>query len=88
MRRLLRSVERPLLVAGGGVVLAGATGELRLLAERLGAAATATPMGLGIVSTDDPGFFGHGGLIGGEPVIIPPWRASPRWAGPPSAPEW
>ena len=67
--RLLRSAERPLLVAGGGVVLAGATGELRLLAERLGAAATATQMGLGVISTDDPGFFGHGGLIGGEGVM-------------------
>ena len=67
--RLLRSAERPLLVAGGGVVLAGATGELRLLAERLGATATATQMGLGVVRTDDPGFFGHGGLIGGEGVM-------------------
>ena len=67
--RLLRSAERPLLVAGGGVVLAGATAELRALGARLGAAATATQMGLGVVPTGDAGFFGHGGLIGGEGVM-------------------
>ena len=67
--RLLRSAERPLLVAGGGVVLAGATAELRALGARLGAAATTTQMGLGVVPTGDPGFFGHGGLIGGEGVM-------------------
>ena len=67
--RLLRAAERPLLVAGGGVVLAGATAELRHVGMRLGAAVTATQMGLGAVRTDDPGFFGHGGLIGGEPVM-------------------
>ena len=67
--RLLRSADRPLLVAGGGVVLAGATAELRALGARLGAAATTTQMGLGVVPTGDPGFFGHGGLIGGEGVM-------------------
>jgi thiamine pyrophosphate-dependent acetolactate synthase large subunit-like protein len=67
--RLLADAERPLLVAGGGVVLADAATELRRLAARLGAAATATQMGLGAVSSADPGFFGHGGLIAGEPVV-------------------
>jgi acetolactate synthase-1/2/3 large subunit len=66
---LLRDAARPLLVAGGGVVQADAVGELRGLARRLGAATTATQMGLGAVSTLDSGFFGHGGLIGGEGVM-------------------
>jgi thiamine pyrophosphate-dependent acetolactate synthase large subunit-like protein len=66
---LLLSAERPLLVAGGGVVLAEATVAFRKLAERLGAAATATQMGLGAVRTDGPSFFGHGGLVGGEGVM-------------------
>ena len=66
---LLAGAARPLLVAGGGVVLGDAVGELRRLAARLGAAATATQMGLGTVSSADPAFFGHGGLIGGEPVL-------------------
>ncbi len=67
--RLLADAARPLLVAGGGVVLADAAPELRRLAARLGAAATATQMGLGAVSSVDPGFFGHGGLIAGGPVL-------------------
>ena len=66
---LLRDAERPLLVAGGGVVLADGVADFRRLSERLDAAATATQMGVGTVSTADPGFFGHGGLIGGEAVM-------------------
>jgi acetolactate synthase-1/2/3 large subunit len=66
---LLRGAERPLLIAGGGAVSAGASVELRALAERLGAAATATQMGLGAVSSESPWFLGHGGVIGGEALI-------------------
>jgi len=67
--RLLADARRPLLIAGGGVVLAGAAPEFRRLARRLGAAATATQMGLGAVPTDSHGFFGHGGLVGCEGVV-------------------
>lgn len=66
---LLVAAERPLLIAGGGVSVSGAAGEFRTLAERLGAAATATQMGLGCVSTDSPTFFGHGGVVGGAAVV-------------------
>ncbi|HEY1777196.1 MAG TPA: thiamine pyrophosphate-binding protein [Solirubrobacteraceae bacterium] len=66
--QLLARAERPLIIAGGGVVAADATSELRAVVGRLGAAATATQMGLGVVSSDSPEFFGHGGLIGGEAV--------------------
>jgi thiamine pyrophosphate-dependent acetolactate synthase large subunit-like protein len=66
---LLRGAERPLLIAGGGVVAADAAGEFRALAEQLAAAATSTQMGLGTVSTESPWFFGHGGVVGGEAVV-------------------
>ncbi|HLH68930.1 MAG TPA: thiamine pyrophosphate-binding protein [Candidatus Dormibacteraeota bacterium] len=67
--RLLAGAERPLLIAGGGAAAAGATAEFRELARRLGAAATATQMGLGVVDSTGPRFFGHGGVIGGPAVL-------------------
>jgi thiamine pyrophosphate-dependent acetolactate synthase large subunit-like protein len=66
---LLLAAERPLIIAGGGVMLADAADELRAVRDALGAAATATQMGLGTIATDDPHFFGHGGVIGGEAVV-------------------
>lgn len=66
--QLLEAAERPLLIAGGGVALADAGEAFRALALHLGAAGTATQMGLGAVSTASPAFFGHGGIIGGEAV--------------------
>ncbi|HEY7632747.1 MAG TPA: thiamine pyrophosphate-binding protein [Thermoleophilaceae bacterium] len=66
---LLAAAERPLLIAGGGVSVSDSAAEFRALAERIGAAATATQMGLGCVSTDSPAFFGHGGVVGGEAVV-------------------
>ena len=43
--RLIARWQRPLLLAGGGVITAGATLPLRALAERLGAAVVHTAMG-------------------------------------------
>lgn len=62
---LIAAAERPLLIAGGGVARARAEREARAL----GLPITATQMGLGVVSTEDPGFFGHGGLVGGDAVL-------------------
>jgi acetolactate synthase-1/2/3 large subunit len=50
----LRAARRPLLVAGGGVVSAGAEAELRALARRLGAPVLTTVMGRGAIGEDDP----------------------------------
>ncbi|HMH49842.1 MAG TPA: thiamine pyrophosphate-binding protein [Candidatus Acidoferrum sp.] len=50
----LRGARRPLLVAGGGVVSAGAEAELRALAQRLGAPVLTTVMGRGAIGEDDP----------------------------------
>lgn len=52
--RRLRAARRPLLVAGGGVVSAGAEAELRALAQRLGAPVLTTVMGRGAIAEDDP----------------------------------
>jgi acetolactate synthase-1/2/3 large subunit len=52
--RRLRVARRPLLVAGGGVVSAGAETELRQLAQRLGAPVLTTVMGRGAIGEDDP----------------------------------
>lgn len=62
---LLAGAQRPLVIAGGGVARSGAEVEVRAL----GFATTATQMGLGIVSTEDPRFFGHGGLIAGDATL-------------------
>jgi acetolactate synthase-1/2/3 large subunit len=63
---LLRDARRPLIVAGGGVVVSGAEAVIRELAQRLRAPVVATQMALGVVSTDSPHFVGHGGIIGGD----------------------
>jgi acetolactate synthase-1/2/3 large subunit len=51
--RRLRHAERPLIVAGGGVVTAEAGGELLALARRLGAPVITTVMGRGAIAEDD-----------------------------------
>ncbi|MFN2226742.1 MAG: thiamine pyrophosphate-binding protein, partial [Anaerolineae bacterium] len=51
---LLLRAERPVLVAGGGVVAAEAWGELRDLAEFLGAPVVTTMMGKGAFPEDHP----------------------------------
>jgi thiamine pyrophosphate-dependent acetolactate synthase large subunit-like protein len=55
--RLARA-ERPLIVAGGGVIAAEAWDELRALAGRLGAPVITTVMGRGAVPEDDPLWLG------------------------------
>jgi thiamine pyrophosphate-dependent acetolactate synthase large subunit-like protein len=56
--RLLAAAERPLLVAGGGVVSAGAGAELLAVARRLGAPVITTVMGRGAISEADPLWHG------------------------------
>ena len=51
--RLLRAAKRPLVLAGGGVIAAGAETELRALARRLDAPVLTTVMGRGAISERD-----------------------------------
>jgi thiamine pyrophosphate-dependent acetolactate synthase large subunit-like protein len=65
---LLSKASRPLIVAGGGVVVAEAQALVRDLARKLGAPVIPTQMALGVVASNSPAFIGHGGLISGEAV--------------------
>jgi thiamine pyrophosphate-dependent acetolactate synthase large subunit-like protein len=56
--RYLARARRPLLVAGGGVIAAGATAELEALARRLGAPVITSVMGRGAISEADPLWLG------------------------------
>lgn len=76
---LLRGAERPVLVAGGGVRLAGAYGELAELADRLGAPVATTAAGKGCYpETGDwaLGVMGNFGtplanaVVGGADVVL------------------
>jgi len=62
--RLLDGAERPLIVAGQGVVLAGAEGELLALAERTGVPVATTLLGLGAFPSRHPLSVGMVGMHG------------------------
>jgi thiamine pyrophosphate-dependent acetolactate synthase large subunit-like protein len=55
---LLRAAKRPLIVAGGGVISAGASAELVALARRLGAPVVTSVMGRGSIRETDPLWLG------------------------------
>jgi acetolactate synthase-1/2/3 large subunit len=54
----LREAKRPLIVAGGGVISAGASAELAALAHRLGAPVITSVMGRGAIPETDPLWLG------------------------------
>jgi acetolactate synthase-1/2/3 large subunit len=62
--KLLAEAARPVIVAGGGVIAAGAWDELRGLAEFLGAPVVTTMMGKGAFPEDHPLAGLHGGSKG------------------------
>jgi acetolactate synthase-1/2/3 large subunit len=61
---LLSKARRPVIMAGGGVVAADASGELVRLAELLMAPVTTTLMGKGVIPSDHPLFAGLCGMHG------------------------
>jgi acetolactate synthase-1/2/3 large subunit len=63
---LVTLAERPLIYAGGGVVLSNASGELVRLAEQLMIPVTTTLMGLGAIPGDHPLNLGMLGMHGTE----------------------
>ncbi len=66
--RILRSARRPLLIAGGGLTLAGAAEQFRQLALRLQAPALATQMGNGAIAGGAADFLGMAWVCGGDAV--------------------
>ena len=61
---LLVQAERPVILAGGGVILSGAEAELRALAEHLGACVVSTMQGKGAFPEDHPLYAWHMGANG------------------------
>ena len=64
--RLLRGAERPLIVAGGGVIYSEATAALAAFAGRHGVPVVETQAGKGALSWDDPWNAGPVGATGGS----------------------
>ncbi|NLU66994.1 acetolactate synthase large subunit [Streptomyces sp. HNM0574] len=62
--KLLAESRRPVLYVGGGVLKAGATAELKVLAELTGAPVTTTLMGLGAFPDSHPQHLGMPGMHG------------------------
>jgi len=61
---VLVNADRPLILAGGGVISAEATEELRYLAEFLGAPVVTTLMGKGAIQDNHPFCLGMAGMHG------------------------
>jgi len=69
---LLANAERPIIIAGGGVISAGASSELVALAELLQAPVSTTLMGKGCIPEDHPlslGLLGMHGTIASNLLV-------------------
>lgn len=62
--QMILSAERPMVYAGGGVILSNASAELTELVDMLGAPCTNTLMGLGAFKASDNKFLGMPGMHG------------------------
>jgi acetolactate synthase-1/2/3 large subunit len=62
--QMIWEAKRPFVYAGGGIVAAEASDELRELVELIGAPAVCTLMGLGALSSDHPNFISLPGMHG------------------------
>jgi acetolactate synthase-1/2/3 large subunit len=62
--QLVTEAERPLIYAGGGILAAGASAELREFAEKADSPAVITLMGLGALPSNHPNFISMPGMHG------------------------
>ena len=62
--RLLKNAKRPLILAGGGVRIAGAEAKLLEFATKMNVPVTTTVMGKGVMPEDHPLFVGNCGMHG------------------------
>ena len=65
---LIMESRAPIMILGGGVILSGATAELRALAEYLSIPVLMTYMGKGGLPYDHPLNAGHAGIQVGQPI--------------------
>ncbi|MDR0910899.1 MAG: biosynthetic-type acetolactate synthase large subunit [Spirochaetaceae bacterium] len=69
---LMQSAKRPLLFAGGGVIISGANDELKTFAERLGAPVALSLMGIGAMPANHPlctGMIGMHGTVASNKAV-------------------
>src|SRR5579862_8211016 len=62
--QMIWEARRPMVYAGGGIIAAGASDDLRELVERIDAPAVCTLMGLGALSSAHPNFISMPGMHG------------------------
>ena len=62
--KLLKSARKPLILAGGGIISAGAQAELLEFVEKMRIPVVTTIMGKGAVPTDHPLYVGNSGMHG------------------------
>lgn len=62
--KLLKSAQKPLILAGGGILISKAEDELLKLAEKMRIPVVTTVMGKGAVPTDHPYYIGNSGMHG------------------------
>ena len=65
---IISSAKRPLIYAGGGVIISGAGDKLRAFAEKLKAPVACSMMGLGAIPSAHPLFLGMIGMHGSAAV--------------------
>jgi acetolactate synthase I/II/III large subunit len=61
---LINNAKRPYILAGQGILLSGATEELRALSEKTGIPVASTLLGLGAIPTNHPNYVGFLGMHG------------------------
>jgi acetolactate synthase I/II/III large subunit len=61
---LINQAKRPYLLVGQGVLLSGASNELKSFAEKTGIPVASTLLGLGAMSADHPNYVGYLGMHG------------------------
>lgn len=64
IRNFIEQAKRPVIIAGGGVVSAGATEALLLLAEKANIPVVSTLMGIGSFPANHTGYLGMAGMHG------------------------
>ncbi len=62
--KMLRQAKQPLILAGGGVNIAGAGDKLTAFAEKMKVPVVTTIMGKGAIPTDHPLYIGNSGMHG------------------------
>ncbi|MSS69954.1 MAG: thiamine pyrophosphate-binding protein [Candidatus Latescibacteria bacterium] len=67
--RALQAAARPVILAGGGILAAGASADLVRLAEALNAPVVTTRLGKGAIPEDHPLFLGHIRGRSGQQVV-------------------